>query len=378
VSVVAAPGNYARSTTYTILNAAGGAAGTYSGVNSNLAFLTPTVGYDANNVFLTLAMGQSAFASGARTANQFAVGPRPGRYRRHRGLQHGAGRVGGAQHSAGAHALYQISGQPYADFGSFNVADNALFMNALGQQMALARGSRGSGPRLALAEACDVAACDGTSPFSVWAGALGGVGSVQGDGNSQTFTYNVGGTAAGIDYRLCPRFLVGIGAGYTSGAQLVDSFMGKGWLSSVSVAACGSFAQGAFYIDALAGYVYSNNQMQRQLSIPGLQQRTANGSTGANQFLGQVEAGYKVGIFAPPAATLTPFGRLQASTIDQAAFSEWGANSLTWSWPIRRRRRCARPWAPILRAPSGWATAARLAWRCGSAGCTSMPARRGR
>ena len=48
--------------------------------------------------------------------------------------------------------------------------------------------------------------------------------------------------------------------------------------------------------------------MQRQILIPGLQPRTANGSTGANQFLGQVEAGYKVGVYAPALATLTPFG----------------------------------------------------------------------
>ena len=37
--------------------------------------------------------------------------------------------------------------------------------------------------------------------------------------------------------------------------------------------------------------------------IPGLQPRTANGSTGANQFLGQAETGYKVGIYAPAFAT---------------------------------------------------------------------------
>ena len=42
-------------------------------------------------------------------------------------------------------------------------------------------------------------------------------------------TYNFGGAAAGIDYRLDPRFLVGIGVGYTHGTQWVNSFMGQGW-----------------------------------------------------------------------------------------------------------------------------------------------------
>jgi outer membrane autotransporter protein len=331
VAVQAQSGSYARNTTYTILTANGGVSGTYANVTSNFAFLTPSLSYDANNVYLNLFMNQSAFAAGAQTPNQYAVGTVLD--------QNWVSATGDfatvlnalsvLSTQQGPWALNQVSGQPYADFGSFNVANNALFMNALGQQMALARGGQGLGQRQALAEACDVAACDGTSPFSVWASALGGVGSVQGDGNSSTFSYNVGGTAAGIDYRVTPNVLVGLAAGYTSGTQWVDSFQGKGWSNTVSVAAYGSFTQRGLYVDALAGYAYSNNQLQRQLSIPGLQPRTANGSTGANQFLGQVEAGYKLGLHAPAQATVTPFARFQASSINQAAFSEWGANSLS-------------------------------------------------
>ena len=157
--------------------------------------------------------------------------------------------------------------------------------------------------------------------------ALGGLGSVQGNGNSSTLTYNFGGAAAGIDYRLDPRFLVGLGAGYTRGTQWVDSFMGQGWTDAVSVAAYGSFTQGGFYADALAGYAYSNNQLQRQIMIPGLQPRTANGSTGANQFLGQVETGYRIGVCAParPAHAVRPPAGARAST--RPPSREWGANS---------------------------------------------------
>ncbi|WP_147157066.1 autotransporter outer membrane beta-barrel domain-containing protein, partial [Reyranella soli] len=331
VSVLAAAGTYQRNTTYTILNATGGLSGTYSGVTSNLAFLTPSLSYDANNVYLLLAMGQSAFASGARTANQYAVGTALD--------QANAGATGdfntvlnalaSLSTQQGPWALNQISGQPYADFGTANLASNTLFMNALGQQMALARGASGSGQRQALAQACEVEACDAASPFSVWGSALGGFGSVQGDGNSNTFTYNLGGAAAGIDYRVMPNLLLGIGAGYTSGTQWADTFQGKGWTNAVSVAAYASFTQSGFYADLLAGYAYSNNQLQRQISIPGLQPRTANGSTGANQFLGQVELGYQVPVYAPAAASVTPFARLQVMSANQSAFNEWGANSLS-------------------------------------------------
>jgi autotransporter-associated beta strand protein len=331
VQVLAAAGSYANSTTYTILNATGGVSGTYAGVTSNFAFLTPSLSYTANNVFLTLALGQNAFSAGGVTPNQKAVGVALNQSFANASGDFATviGALAGLTTQQGPAALDAISGQPYADFGTMNTNNAAMFMNALGQQMAGFHGGLPAGQHLALAQACEIEACDGTSPLSAWASALGGLGSVLGDGNASTLTYNFGGGAAGIDYRLDPRFLVGIGTGYTHGTQWVNSFMGQGWSDSVSVAAYGSFTQAGFYLDALAGYAYYNNQLQRQIVIPGLQPRTATGSTGANQFLGQAETGYKLGVYAPAAATVTPFGRLQISSVTQNAFSESGAQSLS-------------------------------------------------
>src|SRR5262249_16827476 len=136
VQVVAQPGNYAASTTYTILRANGGVLGTYSGVTSNFAFLTPSLSYDANHVFPTLAL---AFSIGGITPNQKAVGA---------ALDASfAGATGDYATVIGAltglsvfqapAALDAMSGQQYADFGTVNVNNSAMFMNALGQQMAL-------------------------------------------------------------------------------------------------------------------------------------------------------------------------------------------------------------------------------------------------
>jgi autotransporter-associated beta strand protein len=331
VQVLAAGGTYGKSTTYTILNATGGVSGAYAGVTSNLAFLTPSLAYDANNVFLTLSIASNAFSFGGRTPNQKAVGvsldqsfpTATGDFAAVLGV------IAGLSGEEGPAALNKISGQPYADFGTMNTNNSMLFMNALGQQMANARGAAAStGQRQALAQACEIESCDAVGPLSAWASALGGLGSVLGDGNASTLTYNFGGAAAGLDYRLDPRFLVGLGTGYTHGTQWVNSFMGQGWSDSVSVAAYGSFTQAGFYVDALAGYAYYSNQLQRQILIPGLQQRTATGSTGANQFLGQIEGGYKLGIYAPASATITPFGRFQISSVTQNGFSESGAQSL--------------------------------------------------
>ncbi|MFZ5781135.1 MAG: autotransporter-associated beta strand repeat-containing protein [Pseudomonadota bacterium] len=333
VQVVAASGNYATSTTYTILSAAGGVSGTYSSVTSNFAFLTPSLTYDAENVFLTLALQGAAFSGfGGNTPNQRSVG-----YALDQAYANATGdfatvigALANLNTTQAGPALGQISGQPVANFGTANLAANMLFMNAVGQQMALARGNASAnGQRVALAEACEIEACDGASPLSAWMSAVGGLGSVQGNGNASTFTYNLGGAAAGIDYRVAPNLLAGIGVGYTSGTQWTDSFMGKGWSNAVSVTAYGSFTWGGFYADALAGYAYASNQVQRQITVPGLQPRTASGSTGANQFLGQAEIGYGLSVFPAAQATVTPFARVQVSTVNQAGFSEWGANSLS-------------------------------------------------
>ena len=326
VAVLAGAG--ARRTTYTIVTATGGVTGTYQGLTSNLAFVTPSLSYDANNVFLTL---QTSFAGGGGTGNEIAVG---GALDKISAVAEGdldtvVTALANLDRLQGLRALDAISGQPYADFGTMNVNNAALFMNTLAQQMATARGGvGGTGRRQTLAQACDVAACDGPGPWSAWGSALGGLGSVLGDGNTSTLTYNFGGAAMGVDYRFDPRFLAGIGVGYTHGTEWVNGFPGQAWTDSVGVAAYGSFNQGGFYVDALAGYAYYSNQLQRQMSIPGLQPRTATGSTGANQLLGQVETGYRFGIYAPASATVTPFGRLQASSVTQNAFTEAGAQSL--------------------------------------------------
>ena len=306
---------------------------------SDLAFLTPTLSYDANNVYLTLALQGAAFSGfSGNTPNQRETGSALDRSYASASGDYATviGALAGLSTAQGSAALSAISSQPWANFGTTNLASNALFMNTLGQQMAMARGgpaSAGGGQRQALAQACDVAACEATSPLSVWGSAVGGAGWVLGGQCRRPLTYNLGGGAAGIDYRVTPNILLGIGAAYTSGTQWADGFMGKGWNNAVSVAAYGSFMPkgqwAGFYADLLAGYAYANNELQRQIMVPNLQPRTTNGSTGVNQFLGQAELGYQIPVYAPASATVTPFARFQVMSANQAAFSEWGANSLS-------------------------------------------------
>lgn len=73
VDVQAGAGSYRVNTRYTLLNATGGVIGTFGAVTSSLAFLTPSLAYDANNVFLSLVRNQLSFADAAATPNQRAA-----------------------------------------------------------------------------------------------------------------------------------------------------------------------------------------------------------------------------------------------------------------------------------------------------------------
>ena len=105
-------------------------------------------------------------------------------------------------------------------------------------------------------------------------------------------------------------------------------FDGLGRTDTFQVGLYGGFAQDKVYADAVIGYAYSWNQMWRNIPIPGLATRTAQGRTGANQFFGQLETGYRFDLGTNANAFVTPFARLQAYTANQNTFTETGAQSL--------------------------------------------------
>ncbi len=337
VAVMAGNGNYTRGPAYTILKASAGVTGTFAGVTSNLAFLTPSLSYDADNVYLSLLQSSNAFSKGAKTANHSAVAA---------ALDKANNNVSGdfatvldaivqLDTQQGPAALNAISGQSYANLGTFNTQTAGAFMSAVGAQLNALHGGQGrGGTYVAMASPVDdacIATCDVApepSRMGAWLSGVGGLGSVLGSANAGTMTYNFGGAAVGMDYRVRPDLLVGIGVGYIGGTQWVSGFNGQANTDGVSASLYASYTPGNFYVDGLAGYGYASNRMTRMIAIPGLSARTAQGTTAANQFLGQVETGWRFDVPLSQPASVTPFVRLQGSTTTQNGFTESGADSL--------------------------------------------------
>lgn len=325
LQVAPAAANYWRNPSYTIVSAAGSVGGTFV-IADSFAFLTPTLSYDANHTYLSL---PQSFARGGQTANQRAVGAALDRSAPTASgdFETVIGTLAVAGAGQGPQVLNALSGQPYADFATLDMQSGYVFLNAVGAQIAAARDGS-SAARVALAEACR-ATCPGAPAGTIgaWMSALGGTGSVLGDANAGTLTYNLGGVAAGADYRPDPRILLGAGIGYAAGSQWVNGFDSRGTTDVFSASLYASFIADAFYVDGAVGYANATNRLTRNIVLPGLAMRTASGQTSANQFLGQVETGYRIAPLAP-GLSLTPFVRLHGATINQPGFVESGAGAL--------------------------------------------------
>ncbi|WP_411037619.1 beta strand repeat-containing protein, partial [Shinella sp. BYT-45] len=214
VRVLAGAGDYAPATTYTILTAdgPGGRSGRFDGVTSNLAFLDPSLSYDASNVYLTMTRNGTAFQNVGITPNQIAAGG---------GVE--ALGIGNPIHDAiltlsapqARRAFDQVSGEVHASGRHVIDETFALFNRTLRHQGVAGAGSGnagaqvftaplGYGPAMSAGNA-GLAAIDDASGYAdarvrgAWIAPLGGFGQVDGDGNAAQLDWWSAGLAGGYE-----------------------------------------------------------------------------------------------------------------------------------------------------------------------------------
>ena len=165
-----------------------------------------------------------------------------------------------------------------------------LFMNNFASQAG--GGGSSTSNRVALAGACgDRVRCDVPGGVQGWGGALVELGTIGANTGTGAITYNAGGFAAGLDQTVAPGLRVGVTAGYTTGAPVDARLRRQRDDEHVLAGLYGDYRMDRLYVDAVLGYA-SYNQMWRQIVVPGVLSRTAKSRAGANQWYGQVEAGY--------------------------------------------------------------------------------------
>ena len=344
VDVQAEDGNYMPATRYTIVNAAAGVGGAFSSVNSNLAFLTPTLEYDPTNVFLLLARNDVAFASVASTANQREVS---------NALDRAAATASGdfsnviaavsASSAPQARSAYEsLGGLMHTLLPTIGIADVNQFNRATATRLrARTEGTIGTGlawssiriasaptpysdaPTLFASTAATRAASEAPSR-NVWLTGYGLDGELDGDASSGAYDYRVGGFIIGIDTDVDRHWTAGVNAAYSDWRIRNDGRGDRADTKAYRIGAYGRFNDGPVRVDGAVSHGNIRYETDRRI-VFGSIDRTAHGDYSGDQLTAQLVGRYRIerGFYG-----IEPFAALQYVRERQDDFNEAGADSI--------------------------------------------------
>ncbi len=213
LSIIGENGGWAPQTNYTILTSAGGISGTFATIDSNLAFLTPSLNYGATTIDLRLERNDASFASVGETRNQKAVAFAAD------GLGSGAVynalvSLTAAEARAGFDAL---SGEIHASVKGALIDENRFARDAIGDRLRASFDANckagdpvwtGKGSTGVYGQACA-----NTAETAFWLQGYGAWGSNDGDGNAAKLSTSAGGMFIGADIPV-GNWRTGLMAGY--------------------------------------------------------------------------------------------------------------------------------------------------------------------
>jgi outer membrane autotransporter protein len=202
-------------------------------------------------------------------------------------------------------ALHQLGGEINADVPTVAIGAGQLFLGAVRAQL------RNGSPAAGLARS--------------WVTAVGGGGTLAGNGNSHDLWSMLGGLVGGIERRFDPPLVAGIAFGWVGGDFNLSGLSGRGTISSFAVMTYARYAPGRWYVEGVAGYGANTARLDRAIAFPGVA-RSASSSPTSSAFLSQAEAGYRIDLDAR--RSVTPFAALQAIVVAQDAFHESGAGAI--------------------------------------------------
>lgn len=333
VDVQAQPGSYAGSTTYTILNATGGVTGTFDAVISSLAFLTPSLAYDPNNVLLTLTRNDASFSDAALTPNQRAVA---------RALDGAAGAGAGGDMATVLTAVTALSApEARAAFDALGGLMHTLLptmgvtdVNLLNASVAsrLRRPVSQPGP-VALAMPGNVVAdaapvyagaagtAAGAARRGAWVNGYGIRGDIDGDNNSGDYDYRVSAIVLGADTEVAEGWIAGVTASYSDWRVSNDRRGDSADVKAYRAGAYSRYEYGPLRVDGLLSYGSLDYETRRPIAFGGLA-RVAAADYDGRQLAAFLDAGYRLGA---QGSGIEPFVALQWVRERQDGFAEAGA-----------------------------------------------------
>ncbi|MGO4686133.1 autotransporter domain-containing protein [Hyphomicrobium sp. 2TAF46] len=320
VNVLAGMGNYAPATTYTILTANGGRTGTFTeGVNSNLAFLDPSLSYDTGNVYLTMTRNAVGFSNVGITPNQIASGGGV------ESLGSGNSVYDGVLNLSAPQAQYafdQLSGEIHASAKTAMIEDSRFLRNAVYDRMRAAFDSAGAakGGVATYADGKPVAVAATTDRLAAWGQGFGAWGDTDGDGNAARLNRTIGGVFLGADAPVFDSWRFGAVAGYSRTSFDVKDRHSSGSSDNYHLGVYGGTHWGSLAFRSGAAYTWHDVSTSRYVAFPGFAD-SLKGSydAGTAQVFGELGYGINAG-----AARFEPFANLAYVNVDTDRFTEQG------------------------------------------------------
>jgi outer membrane autotransporter protein len=319
VNVLAADDIYMPFTTYTILTATTAVEGEFADVTDNLAFLDPSLSYDANNVYLTLARNDIDFASYGRTPNQKATS---------RGIDSlGAG-----------NALYlafvlleddaaliqdtldRLSGEIHGSLKSTLIADSHFLRDAVtGRLRQIAQPVDGMAMEVGdstIEPVADYSVARKSAGF--WMQGFGSWGDWDSDGNAASLDRSTGGAIAGVD-TLVSGWRLGIAGGYSQTSFDVDDRRSSGDADGYHAAVYAGTNWDNVVLRAGAAYSWSDIATKREITSPIIDELEADYDAGTAQVFGELAYRADLG-----ALVLEPFANAAYVNLHTEGFTEEG------------------------------------------------------
>jgi outer membrane autotransporter protein len=162
-----------------------------------------------------------------------------------------------------------------------------------------------------------------TNLLDLWAQGIGSFGHLDGDGNAQGGDYTISGMSGGLDYRLSPRLLVGLGLGYSHDNADVGGPGANGKVDAYQIAGYGGYVKGPWHLDGILSYGFLHTDTTRFIDVGSIHQQ-ADGKYDGGVLSVSAEGGYA---FAFDWLTVEPTIGLDYAHLWQNGFSETGAAS---------------------------------------------------
>jgi autotransporter-associated beta strand protein len=345
---------------YTILTASGGLNDTFGTVTGNTpAGFTPSLSYDANNVYLNYQFtpvlpaglnGNQQSVAGAATTGAGNIFNAGGAIPVAFGaltpamLTQMSGEVATGSQQTTFDAMTQFMGlmtDPFTARRGFD-APGAMGFAAEGDAThayaVTGRNRRGSEREAYGMITKAVPRAPAFDPrWNVWAAGFGGGQTTDGNAalGSNTATSRLGAAAVGVDYWFSPQTIAGFAlAGGGTNFNVADGGSGRSDLFQA-----GAFVRhtlGSAYLTAAAAYGWQDITTDRTVTISGVDQLHARFN--ANAFSGRVEGGNRMVTSWLGGIGLTPYAAAQAINFDLPAYAEAslsGANTFALTYAAK-------------------------------------------